>query len=131
MLSVYGKSDELVISNTLSPERAIEAATTRLQHHKIGLSYNEESFVLNAKNPDNVICNFLDKYVPTAGEWDPVLSFGGASVGITYSLQEGRWQKVGNKIDFILAVMLTSKGTSTGEGEVAITPTYCSWKRIK
>jgi hypothetical protein len=50
----------------------------------------------------------------TTGTWTPVLSFGGASVGITYSLQTGTYVRVGKFYYCFGAIILTSKGSSTG-----------------
>lgn len=46
--------------------------------------------------------------------WTPVVSFGGASVGITYSTQTGFYSRIGNIVTFYLTVVLTSKGSSVG-----------------
>lgn len=49
-----------------------------------------------------------------ATTFTPVLQFGGANVGITYSQQYGKYQRVGNCVTFDLSLTLTSKGSSTG-----------------
>lgn len=49
------------------------------------------------------------------GTFTPTLSFGGGSVGITYSEQIGFWQISGNVLTFSLTFGLTNKGTSTGQ----------------
>lgn len=46
--------------------------------------------------------------------WTPVLTFGGASVGITYAAQLGSYQNVGGFIIASYLITLTSKGSSTG-----------------
>lgn len=46
--------------------------------------------------------------------WTPVLNFGGAAVGITYSTQRGRYIKIGKTIIAELEILLSSKGSSTG-----------------
>ena len=68
VLELSGKSDELVISDNLTPTLAIESATTQLQWHHTGLPYDDELFILNAKNPDTVISNCFAKntYCPTS-----------------------------------------------------------------
>jgi hypothetical protein len=50
----------------------------------------------------------------TTGAFTPVLSFGGASVGITYATQHGSYQRVNKWIHFNLTVELSDVGTSTG-----------------
>jgi len=56
--------------------------------------------------------NTMDRY--EEGTWTPVLAFGGASVGVTYSLQEGDYTVMGDLVFVRAAVTLTSKGSSTG-----------------
>jgi len=56
--------------------------------------------------------NKLDDY--EEGTWTPVIEFGGNSVGVTYSVQSGRYTKVGDVVTFYMQVNLTARGTSTG-----------------
>ena len=56
--------------------------------------------------------NTLDDY--EEGTWTPVVSFGGASVGITGTFG-GTYTKVGNVVTITFTLTFTSKGTSTGE----------------
>lgn len=56
--------------------------------------------------------NALSTY--TVGTWTPALKFGGASVGMTYSVQEGQYTQIGNIVVFNCYIQLTSKGSSTG-----------------
>jgi hypothetical protein len=46
--------------------------------------------------------------------WTPVLNFGGASTGITYSLQSATCQVLGNLVVCEFRIILTSKGSATG-----------------
>lgn len=64
--------------------------------------------------------NTLDDYVE--GTWTPVLSFGGASVGITYGTQLGRVTKVGRLAHVEMTILLTSKGSSAGTLAIAGIP---------
>lgn len=48
------------------------------------------------------------------GTWTPVLKFGSGSTGITYSLQSGNYTRIGNLVYYSAAVILSSKGSSTG-----------------
>ena len=54
------------------------------------------------------------------GTWTPELSFGGASVGITYSVQQGRYTRVGNRVFYDLAILLTNKGSSVGQAFITL-----------
>lgn len=46
--------------------------------------------------------------------WTPGISFGGASVGVTYSTQLGTYQINGRLVTCNFRIILTSKGSSTG-----------------
>lgn len=54
----------------------------------------------------------------STGLFTPQLQFGGASVGITYNLQVGKYTQVSNIVFFNLEIGLTSKGSSTGAATV-------------
>lgn len=62
--------------------------------------------------------NTLDDY--EEGTWTPVLAFGGASVGITYSRQVGIYTKIGNFCSCTYQITLTSKGSSVGGASVTL-----------
>lgn len=59
---------------------------------------------------------------PTSTAWVPTLQFGGASVGITYSVQQGTYQQIGNLVFFNFRVTLTSKGSSVGTATITGLP---------
>jgi hypothetical protein len=63
--------------------------------------------------------NTLDDY--EEGTWTPVVSFGGASVGITGTFT-GTYTKIGNSINVYFRILFTSKGSSTGTMKVAGLP---------
>ena len=60
------------------------------------------------------------------GTFVPTLSFGGASVGITYSSQAAEYTRVGNICYFAIFLRLTNKGSSTGVAAVSGLPFVCS-----
>lgn len=60
--------------------------------------------------------------VETDGTFTPVLAFGGASVGITYSTQTASYKRVGNVVYFQVQIILTSKGSSTGAASITGLP---------
>lgn len=64
--------------------------------------------------------NTLDDY--EEGSWTPVVEFGGASVGVTYNLQIGRYTKIGRMVCVQCDVALTSNGTSTGAMSISGLP---------
>ena len=55
-----------------------------------------------------------------AGTWTPVMSFGLASVGITYGTQTGSYRISGKTMEYHIEVILTSKGTSTGDAAISL-----------
>ena len=63
--------------------------------------------------------NTLDDY--EEGTWTPVVSFGGASVGITGTFT-GTYTKIGNSINVYFRILFTSKGSSTGTMKVTGLP---------
>lgn len=48
------------------------------------------------------------------GGWSPTVNFGGATTGITYSRQNGRYTRVGKVVTVNWDVRLSSKGSATG-----------------
>ena len=56
------------------------------------------------------------------GTGTPVLAFGGASVGITYSRQVLRYTRIGNKVFIHIDLALTNKGSSTGDATITGLP---------
>ena len=56
--------------------------------------------------------NSLDDY--EEGDWTVGLTFGGLSVGITTSINSGKYTKIGRQVIVNGLIVLTSKGTSTG-----------------
>jgi hypothetical protein len=53
-------------------------------------------------------------------DYTPVLAFGGASVGITYSVQTGNYIRIGDLVTAVANLNLTSKGISTGSARVTL-----------
>jgi hypothetical protein len=53
-------------------------------------------------------------------DYTPVLTFGNASVGITYSVQSGNYIRVGDLVTSVSNLNLTSKGTSTGSARISL-----------
>jgi hypothetical protein len=62
----------------------------------------------------------LDDY--EEGTWTPTLVFGAASTGITYSVQNGLYTKVGRAVTVRFEITLSSKGSSTGEAYISGLP---------
>lgn len=62
--------------------------------------------------------NTLDDY--EEGAFTPILSFNDLSVGITYSIQQGRYVKVGGLVTAWVMIALSSKGSSTGVAQITL-----------
>jgi hypothetical protein len=63
-------------------------------------------------NGDTAAANALDDY--EEGDITFAITFGGASTGITYARNTGKYTKVGRQVTITGAIELTSKGSSTG-----------------
>jgi len=78
---------------------------------------------------DTDVSNTLDDYEEDT--WVPIVQFGDANNGITYSIQEGQYTKIGNICHIYCKVALTSKGTSTGNMTITglpFTPGGHNWQ---
>lgn len=60
--------------------------------------------------------NTLDDY--EEGTWTPGVAFGGATTGITYSSQTGLYTKIGRVVFLEGQIILTSKGSATGNATI-------------
>ena len=63
-------------------------------------------------NGDTAAANALDDY--EEGTFTPTVIFGSGSSGITYSVREGKYTKIGNIVQYYIQCSLSSKGSSTG-----------------
>jgi len=66
--------------------------------------------------------NTLDDY--EEGAWTPTITFGGASVGVTYNatFTGATYTKIGNRVCVTGYILLTSKGSSTGDAAIGNLP---------
>ena len=58
----------------------------------------------------------LDDY--EEGTWTPVLTFGGGTTGISYSQQTGRYTRVGDVVHVFFVILLSSKGSASGNSQI-------------
>lgn len=70
-------------------------------------------------NPSTDV-NTLDDY--REGTWVPTLTFGGASTGIAYTTQTGEYVKVGRMVYIQCDILLSSKGSATGNALITGLP---------
>lgn len=52
------------------------------------------------------------------GTFTPTIAFGGASTGVTYTTQTGRYKKIDDRIFFNIRIVLSSKGSATGNATI-------------
>ena len=71
-------------------------------------------------NGDTAAANALDDY--EEGTWTMGVSFGGASVGVTYSNNTGTYTKIGRQVTVNGYLSLTNKGSSTGSAAITGLP---------
>jgi hypothetical protein len=86
--------------------------TDSLRFYPTGVSFDDGS-------------NILGDYESNIS-WTPVLRFGGGTTGITYSTQSATYTRVGSLVSIDIRIILTSKGTSTGNATITglgLTPT--------
>jgi len=62
--------------------------------------------------------NTLDDY--EEGTFDPEVTFGGGSTGLTYGSKVGFYRKIGSLVFFSFRIVLTGKGISTGPAKISI-----------
>ena len=64
--------------------------------------------------------NTLDDY--EEGTWTPSLTFGGGSTGLTYTTRFGSYTKIGRLVTVTAQILLSSKGSSTGQARLGGIP---------
>jgi hypothetical protein len=71
-------------------------------------------------NGDTAAANALDDY--EEGTWTMGVSFGGASVGVTYGVNTGTYVKIGRQVTVNGYLLLANKGSSTGSALITGLP---------
>ena len=71
-------------------------------------------------NGDTAAANALDDY--EEGTWTMGVSFGGASVGVVYSLNTGTYTKIGRQVTVNGYIVLLNKGSSVGAATITGLP---------
>lgn len=56
------------------------------------------------------------------GTFTPVLKFGGATTGITYGTQTGRYTRIGRMVHISVSIVLSSKGSASGVATITGLP---------
>ena len=65
----------------------------------------------------NILGNFTART-----DWTPVLKFGGATTGITYTTQSGYYSRIGNMTFVVARISLSNKGTAVGAATITDCP---------
>lgn len=68
-------------------------------------------------NTANAAANVLDWY--EEGTWTPTILINSSAVGIAYSIQTGFYTRIGNLVFCTFSIVLSNKGASVGNVEVA------------
>jgi hypothetical protein len=71
-------------------------------------------------NGDTAAANALDDY--EEGTWTPTISFGNASVGVTYTTNSGTYTKIGRQVTAVGYISMSNKGSSTGTARITGLP---------
>jgi len=93
-----GVSDDLVFKRATG---SVEVA--RIQMNNGGISFNGDTAAANA----------LDDY--EEGTWTMGITFGSGATGVTFDTNTGAYTKIGRQVTATGRMLLTSKGSSTGE----------------
>lgn len=83
------------------------------------LTSNSQSLAL-AQGAHSLSIDILNFVAQTA--WSPVLTFGGAAVGMTYTTQTGTYMRFGKMIIYQMEIVLSAKGSSTGNALISGLP---------
>jgi hypothetical protein len=105
-------ADNNLVFETASTERmrVTTDAYVRLSASTGGIQFNGDTAAANA----------LDDY--EEGTFTVGVSFGGASVGVTTSINAGKYTKIGRQVMVNGYIQLTSKGSSTGDARITGLP---------
>ena len=112
-------------------EVASLAANDLIEIERAGVSYSVELLNDDGAIPVNGIkfpstqapstdANTLDDYEENT--FTPGFAFGGASVGMAYSNQTGRYTKIGNRVFISGVITLSDKGSSIGAATITGLP---------
>lgn len=118
--AINNESSDLIVSNLSLSGSTISTIST---NSNLTLAPNGTGQVLVPGISFDSGTNVLDTYIGYT-TYVPTISFGGASVGVTYSSQIGYYTRIANFVFVSAYIVLTSKGTSTGEASILmpITP---------
>lgn len=110
------------IDKNIRPTIDVGAEAFYLYLGSNNVAYDSEfrSPVIRLPNINKGEANYLDWY--EEGTFTPTIAFGGASVGVTYGYQSGRYVRIGRTVFITCSFSLTSKGSSTGTATISGLP---------
>lgn len=123
-----GVTGELTMNSAALTSGRIALVTTNgLLTDDAGITYDATDNRINvdqvrfpATQAASSDANTLDDY--EEGDWTPTLTFGGGSTGITYSVQLGKYTKIGRFVACSGTIVLSNKGSSTGNAVITNLP---------
>jgi hypothetical protein len=86
----------------------------------IGTAGKGIDFSNQASPAAGMTAELLDRY--EEGTFTPAVTFGGGSVDLTYSHQNGAYTRIGRAVTVQIAFLMTAKGSSTGSAKVTGLP---------
>lgn len=89
------------------------ASLTKYNYQGASVQAHTRLNTVKLNNADVGDTSALDYYLE--GTFTPTITLGGAAVGMTYGTQLGSYTRIGNRVMFDAYVVLTAKGSSTGE----------------
>ena len=115
---------QLTFSTTAIPDTTTGNAKIIFNQYGIGVGAATPSsgagITFNATQSASSDANTLDDY--EEGTWTPAFAFGGGTTGMTYSVQSGKYTKVGNSVTCTGRIVFTNKGSSTGGATITGLP---------
>lgn len=97
-----------------------EAFYMYLGSNNVAFDSEFRSPVISLPNIVKGEATYLDWY--EEGTFTPTVIFGGASVGVTYGAQLGRYVRIGRTVFITCSFTLTAKGSSVGTAQIAGLP---------
>ena len=113
---ISGPSELVLINNSLGNSAAAKITGLSLVAKFVDIGNNTLGGPFSSGTPTY---QFRDQ---DTGAFTPAVTFGGASVGVTYSVQAGKYTRIGNVVTFAIQINLSSKGSSTGSMQITGLP---------
>ena len=105
---LFNNSDTTVF---ISGYSAADASTTKTQKFWVDTAGNA-TFTGAVKIGGTAAANQIDEY--EEGSWTPSLTFAGSNAGMTHTIQEGHYTKIGRQVIAQFRLEISAKGSSTG-----------------